>query len=324
MRGMSLKSNSFINKFFNNWPVKSISLLAAIILYTLNSFNTLDTVNLEVPLQVILPESYALSSPHRKTITFTITAQAGKGIGELTADDFQAMAVLPEDKIAPGDIKVYIQEERRGKALDFQGILPLDITMQPPMVVVEIEARTEKQVPVIPQISGGPEEGFKIYDKRIFPERVIISGAASRLKLIEAVKTETISYNGYRKDFFVNAPLVLEDPLVKIKDFISVEFTGFVIEMLSERTIRDITLQTELVNPGLQINGNLPKGVITIKASDQVLRNLRKESVRLLVDCANINQPGRYELKTTPDIPVNSTLIFHTPQSVKVDFIVRR
>jgi hypothetical protein len=67
-----MKLNDLWRTILDNWPTKVFSLLLAIGVYLVISFATLNTRSVEIPLQVILPESYEATSTIAESVILRI------------------------------------------------------------------------------------------------------------------------------------------------------------------------------------------------------------------------------------------------------------
>lgn len=73
--------------------------------------------------------------------------------------------------------------------------LPAGVTSQavePRSIRLTVEREVEREVPVVPRFEGEPPEGYEIINRNINPSTVHIVGAASHVRDITEVSTETV------------------------------------------------------------------------------------------------------------------------------------
>jgi YbbR domain-containing protein len=110
--------------------------------------------------------------------------------------------------IRPSDIRAFVDLSKAKKGENIYSInknnikLPPGVTatnITPSYVKVSIEESVTKTVEVRPIIVGIPGSGFYIKSISVFPERVMIEGARSRVNVVDAIKTEPLDITGIRE-----------------------------------------------------------------------------------------------------------------------------
>lgn len=318
-----MKFKFFKTKFLANWSVKIISLAAAVVLYYVNYYNTLDTRKIDVPLSILLPAGYALSAPHIGTVSLTVRGNKELEIGKLTKEDFEVIADLSrETKIRSNEpLTVNLRYEKGDNALAAE---PLEVILKPQTVVLKLEKKAEKWVKVLPNIvPGSPPEGYIVDNIRLEPEKILITGPQSRVNAVNSLLTEPISLENRKKDFFLAVKPVLPDPYITVTDPSVLEFRASVTEIVSEKEFSDISITVLNINEQLMLANTLPAGMIKFRAPYEVLANLELESVRMIINCENIKQQGKYTLRTVPEYPPELVLVDYTPKEVIIDLVPR-
>jgi YbbR domain-containing protein len=119
--------------------------------------------------------------------------------------------------------------------------LPVSVVarvLEPRSLRVTLERTEEREVQVRPRIDGVPPEGYEVTGKTISPNTVRITGAASQVREINEVSTETVSLTDRRETFHELVTVDLANPNVNFKDESArkVMLTVFIGEVRKERT----------------------------------------------------------------------------------------
>jgi len=98
--------------------------------------------------------------------------------------------------------------------------LPSGVTSQavePPSIRLTVEREVEREVPVVPRFEGEPPDGYEIINRYITPSTIHIVGAASYVRDITEVSTETIGLNDRTAPFTEKVAIDVGSPNVTIK-----------------------------------------------------------------------------------------------------------
>jgi len=74
------------------------------------------------------------------------------------------------------------------------------VKIEPPAVKVMFEETVSKRVPVKPEVTGIPEQGYFVKRIEVSPEEVVIEGARSEVRKVGALRTEPIDISGLTED----------------------------------------------------------------------------------------------------------------------------
>ncbi len=184
IRNFWLKVRGFLSR--RDLVPKLISLLLAAILWAYIGSTRLTHLDYRIPIEIInQPANLVITNQNLKSVTLQLNGKK---------DDFNSFALK--------NVKAVINLEgaREGSDLRF----PIDIVKQEvpegirlslsrKYVSLDLEKKSSKRVPVEPVLTEMMRDGIVIGPPSVKPEFVIISGEASRLRLIESVTTETVS-----------------------------------------------------------------------------------------------------------------------------------
>jgi len=114
------------------------------------------------------------------------------------------------------------------KRLDEQIVIPTGVKvtrLSPAFVDVKLERIRDKSVPLRPNLTGSPAEGFRVTDVRINPDVVMLEGAESELKDINEVLTDPVKLDGVKESFTLMAPVGYRGKYTSLKEETAAEIT---------------------------------------------------------------------------------------------------
>jgi YbbR domain-containing protein len=205
-----------IEKIFENWLLKFISLAFAVVLWFFVMGESRMEVNHIVPLEYQnLPQGLMIANEIPTSVAIRISGP-------------RAMQM----NLNPGDIRL---------AVDLKGLSPgltsfrrleeslnlpsgLKITrISPSYVDVKLERVRERQVPVRVILTGEPAPGFIVKSFKATPAKVTVSGAESELKLVSEVVTEGIDLTHVQESFSQTVAISYIGNYTDLKDTRTVE-----------------------------------------------------------------------------------------------------
>ena len=302
-----------LGRLLHNWPVKALSLAAAILLLVFHDISRLEERFFSVPLELELPEGYVPASNYPDNVRISLRGESEE-IFRILEEDIRAYVDLTEHDNA-GEFKEPIRVERLGTA---RGIEPLEIGVEPLEVTITLEETMQKGVEVRPSLSGFPPTGYELTQYQISPSTVEIEGPRSRVEELEKVETEDIELTGRREDFSVRVRLERPDPLVDFLGGDVVEFRGIVEEAVVLHTFEPVETVVLGLDPAFEIEGALPNGTVRVQGRQLDLEETEPEQVQLLADASGISEPGAYELTVRPDVPQGLIVLRYEPTTVEV------
>lgn len=183
-----------IEKIFQNWLLKFISLAFAVVLWFFVMGESRMEVNHIVPLEYEnLPKGLMIASEVPSSVAIRISGP-------------RALQV----NLSPGDISLAVDLTGLSagvtsfKRLEENLNIPsgLKITrISPSYVDVKLERVRERQVPVRVVLTGKPADGFMVESFKSQPAKVTVAGAESELKGVSEVVTEGIDLTNVQESF---------------------------------------------------------------------------------------------------------------------------
>jgi len=193
-------------------------------------------------------------------------------------------------------------------------VLPAGITVvavRPPTLVISLESRVYKKVPVVISLKGRPAAGFTVGDAVPDPPVVTLQGPRSVLVPLTRVFTRPVDVSDTASSF---AREILLDLPKTVEPF---ESNGVVVARISV-VGKIVTLVFERVAVGAR-GGRLPWRItptavdLQIRGPENVLEALRSDmGSRVYLDLAGL-KPGVYVRRAVIDLPPGVQLVSAEP-----------
>jgi YbbR domain-containing protein len=300
----------------DNWPVKILSLFAAIVLFALYSINTLEERFFTVPLNILINSNFVAVDSSDDKVRIRVRGSE-EDIYTLLEEDIEAYIDL-SSKTGEGEFQAPVLIKKTGAALNLNN---LEISVDPINSRTHLEKKLTRSIVVQPQLNGFPLAGYNLDQYFISPSSVTVTGPRSQLENLQFIPTEDIDLMGRYEDFSVRSRLIhaSEDITFLVGDV--VEFTGIITEAIVIRTISDIDIVSLDLADNLLINGILPKATIKLQGTQQRMEKIKLPNLQFLVDCSTIRRPGTYTLPVLVDIPDDLAVLTYSPSKVELEVV---
>ena len=203
------------------WPVKVLSLAAAVIISIFYRMSSLETRFFTVPLLVETSDTLSPANSFPSSVKITMRGEA-EGIQPILAEDIEAYIDLGR-YANEGSYRVPVQIRKKGRAL---GVEPLEISVIPVDIPLLLEHKMTRNVSVFPVIRGSTAEGYALTGQSLTPASVIVEGPRSIIDSHIDFNTETIYLDGRYEDFSVMVNIKNDNPLLSIHGSNILEFRG--------------------------------------------------------------------------------------------------
>jgi YbbR domain-containing protein len=90
------------------------------------------------------------------------------------------------------------------------------VSIEPPVIRVELEKEVTQRMPVVPKLTGEPAGGATLGEPEVLPNQVLVTGPVSRIAKAGTLSTQPIGLDGHAIPFEVQVPVVSPDPLIQI------------------------------------------------------------------------------------------------------------
>jgi YbbR domain-containing protein len=216
-----LISQKFLIKITEKWPVKILSVAAALILFVFYKMNTLESRSFSVPLQVENANELVPASLFAQTVRVSLRGEANS-IFPIQEGDIEAYIDLGKYS-SEGTYRIAVHTRKKGSAL---GVEPLEVSADPTEVHLMLEKKLRQDISVTPVFRGSVAEGYELTAYSITPEAITAEGPGSIMETIKEFKTATIDLEGRYEDFNVIINILNNEPLVEIQGNRMIEYKG--------------------------------------------------------------------------------------------------
>jgi YbbR domain-containing protein len=310
-----LRFRQGIARLSRNWPVKILSLAAAILLVLFNNLSRLEDRYLSVPLDLVLHEGFVPSAPYPERVRVRIRGEADQ-IFRLIEDDLYTYLDLSEHR-SSGEYRGAVEVEKRGTALVMDAI---DISVDPAVITVRLEEKMTRSVEISPSLAGYPPPGYQLAQYQVTPSIVDIEGPRSVVQKYETLSTENIDISDKQEDFEVRVRIEKPDPMIRIPAGEVVEFRGVIEEAVVLTTFEPVEIVILNLEPGLVPASGVPRGSIRVQGFQAQIDAVAGRDVQLVMDASSVDGPGRYTLSVRPAIPGGLLVLRYEPQSLEIEF----
>jgi YbbR domain-containing protein len=205
---------------------------------------------------------------------------------------------------------------RRSEGIDIPGDLNLSKVeiLAPRSILVDYTKKSEKELPVRPDIRFSVEPGFVWVGTTIQPEVANLSGAESYVQKKQELLTETLDYmKPLRRPLELRLKVMLpEDENVAVNPaFVKVRVD---IQKLAENNYPQ--LPVEVVNtPVNKVVSPIPPYInVTLKGGDKILAGVSNDQIRAYINYATDFDPQTGSFWVNFDLPPNVTVVSYEPK----------
>jgi len=219
-----LNNIKFLSKIIEKWPVKIISIAAALIIaYFYNNKASPDKRAITVPLQVetngeLIPASFIVNS-----VSINIGGEINS-IASINAGDIEAYINL-DNYTEEGTYRIPVKIRKKGNAA---GVEPLEISVFPVEISILLEQKIRRNIPVFPVFNGALPPEYELTGQSIFPESVTAEGPRSSIEKQDEFNTEYIDLDGRTEDFSVFVQIINKNPFITIFGSKMLEYHGVI------------------------------------------------------------------------------------------------
>ncbi len=306
-----MRTKRLFERLLENWPAKIVSLAVALVLFLFYRIINLEERFFNVPLSIEVPENFTPSGNYPRSIRITLRGQQEE-IYHILEEDITASADLTGFS-SEGKYKVPVEIEKKNTAIREETI---EITVEPAEVAVVLERSIKKNLEVVPNVVGYPEEGYELSQFFITPSTIEVKGPASIVEKKEKVVTEEIDISGKTETFTMRVPMRIEDEVTVSSGERVVEFHGIIQERIIMETFEKVDIITLDLEPQFNVENIVRTGFMQVQGTQKLLLQTEPGQFRLVVDCSEISYPGTYTLQVKPDVPLGILVLNYQPQNV--------
>jgi YbbR domain-containing protein len=296
-----------------NWHVKVLSVALAIILFVFHRMSLLEDRFFSAPLQVETNGNLVPASSYPRMVRITLRGEANS-IYPILEDDIEAYLDLTKYTVE-GAYRAPVQVRKKGTAL---GVEPLEISVDPLDVSIELDQKISKYVPLTPSFQGYLEGGYELVSYTLTPTQVVVDGPLRLMSGLSELSTDFIELGGRSDDFTATVRIMNRDPLLVIRGDGITEFRGLVRQFIVIRSFENLPIEMRGLNEDLEGTPAVENGSIRLEGPQGELGSFEPRKNILYLDCSQITEPGVYPLPVQADIPQSFTLTRSDPSYVTV------
>jgi hypothetical protein len=309
-----LNARKIILSLAENWPAKVLSIALALILFVFHEMSTLTTRTIIIPLTVETNSALAPGSAYPRSVRVRLRGES-EGVKSILDSDVEAYLDFSRHE-SEGQYRAPVQIRRKGSALVPE---PLEITVNPLEVSVNLDKRINKTIPLAASIQGNAADGFELVSYSVSPDEITVSGPLRIMEAINDIKTDPIDLEGRKSDFNVMVNIANPNPLLlSIRGDAYAEFRCVIRPSVPVRNIDGIAIDITGLGPYLESDLGGRTGSVRLEAIQSLLDNFSVQTGFLSVDCSGITEPGTYTLPVKVDLPDGFILIRRDPEEVGV------
>jgi YbbR domain-containing protein len=205
------------------WPVKIISVAAALIIAVFYRMNTLETRTFLVPLHVETNGMLIPVSSLENTVKISLRGETNS-IYPILEEDIEAYIDLNRYS-NEGTYRIPVQIRKKGSSL---GVVPLEISVLPIEITLLLVQKVRRDIPVFPVFRGTIASGYEIISQSIYPESVAAEGPRTGIETQYEFNTEPINLEGRNENFSVLVNIINNNPLITVYGNRMLEYHGVI------------------------------------------------------------------------------------------------
>ena len=302
--------------FVENWPIKIICLVFAVLLSQFYRETLLEKRYLIVPLTVKNEGTLTPAEQYPSKVKVSVWGNAST-IGSIGEEDVSAYIDISAFT-TDGIYRVPIQTKLNGTLTPLGTI---EINTDPSMLSLKLETCIRKQVPVVLSLKGIPADGYEVTESSVDPATAEIEGPAELIEKITELVTEPLSIESRTNGFSGTAAIVNDNPLLSINGKTQVSHTVKIAETTMHKQFNNVPLYFTTSNRDFSITADKKTARFDVQGPKKLLETWNPPENILTVSCEAITEPGVYTLPVEPILPVEYAklkILSFTPKSVQV------
>ncbi len=289
---MRNEKKSLPQRLIEDWPAKALSVAAALVLFLFNRMSSLKQDEFVVPLVLAGSERFMPLGEEERTVRVIFRCEESD-LKRVRKEDLQAYVDLSET-VEEGSFSFPVRIRKIGQALQID---PLEISVEPMELRLDLESAATAVVPIRPRFRGSPAAGYERVDYQISPPSAEIRGPRSVIAGIKEVSTEGVDMTGIKADFDAETLLEEPSPSTVLSNTGAVRIAVTVRQAVAVKTFEALKIETKGLKPWLELASTLPEGVLKLQGSQEALKGFQPGEGTLVIDLSGIDGPG---LKTLP------------------------
>ena len=274
---------------------------------------------MSVPLVVQTQSGLVPASHYPRSVRITLRGE-DDAIRSIAEGDITAIADFTRFD-TNGWHRSPVQIRKEGGAL---GVEPLEISVTPFEVSVQLDWYVSKNIPLMSSLTGRTVSGFDLTEYSISPREVMVSGPADVLETLTELVIEPVDLQGRNSDFSLIVNIVNNNPFVSVRGNRTAEFRGVIRPVFNMRSIESVPVVLTGLDAAFEIETENITGSVQIGGDQGRLDNFIPQWNFLSVDVSGLTEPGTFTLPVFVNLSYGLALVRHSPDEITITVAERQ
>jgi len=313
-----MNTKRLLDKILDKWPAKVICLIIAVFLYFFHRASLIDSKTVVVPLKII--ENGIVMHVGSTPGSVSVVVRAGdETIKSLLPSDISASVCL--DTITQsGSYKLPVKITLSEGLMAYD---PFEVKLKDDSVVIDVDKKAIKYVPIMPSIVGEVAHGYEIEAISMNPSTVEIAGPESVVNATEEIYTTRINVSNAEINFSADTSYQQLNKLLTIMDQGPFKAEVTIRPKIMERSFDEVPVELLNLNEALEVKDAEPFVSLKLSGTMPVLENYILSKHAVQVNMKDIKEPGTYTLPLRYVLPANLELIEKSAEEVTITLVTK-
>lgn len=311
---MKKKLIKLYEQVITNWPIKILSLAAAIVLAQIYRNSLLETRYISVPLVLENATDFVPVSDYPNNVQVELRGDINE-LPLIQKTQITAFIDLGRYKKA-AQYTMPVQIRFHGTA---QSTTPLETHVEPADVIVRLEKSLTKNIPIIPALNGTVADGYESDQVIMDPASVQIRGPQSHVEPVNNLSTEDISLHGQQTTLSGIATIKKTSKFISILGSNKVRYTVSIKEKQITKTYNNIPVTLFNLPSTVTLLSELPQISLQVEGSENFLKIWQPSGKIFTISGEKITKPGIYNLNVEATLDEPLKILNFSPKSIQVD-----
>lgn len=311
-----MKIENLIKKIKEDWKVKVLCLLVAIVIYIICQIASLERKSFAVPLQVKNSSNLLYVNDIPRFVRVSVRGESSE-IGLLQEKDFDIFIDLSE-YAEPGEYKVplHLQLSENATIID-----KLEVVMNPDLINLKLEPKVTALIPLKTNISGSCAKGYEISSFEIYPDLVQINGSESLVNKTHFLETTPVNVSNKSSDFTQKVEVINKNKRIVLSGENEFTVSVKISPIKDTKKIDSSVIFYYGLKDGLTVENLAVPYTLNLSGTKNELEKFVLSPLSVQVDCSAIETSGTYELPLKVILLENIKLDSIEPSVVKVNIV---
>jgi YbbR domain-containing protein len=308
--------DKFIQKIRENWKVKVICILLAVITYIICQIAFLDRKSFVVVPKIENSSNLTYVNDIRRSVRISVRGLPTE-IDSLEGKDFETYIDLSK-YAEPGTYKVPVSIKFSEKATNIEKI---EVSVNPKFVELVLESKETVLVPLKVNLSGTCAKGYEISSYALSPSFVQVTGSKALVEKTSFLETSPINVDGKSSDFTQQVDVINYNNRLSISDEKEIFASVNIKPIKTTKQLESSVVFYYSLKDGLAVeNSNIPYKV-TLSGNKNELDKFVLSPLSVQVDCSSIETSGSYALPFSVVVPDGITVDKIEPEVAQVNIV---